>query len=127
MINEIDYLYKNNVISMMIIIDIEQLKLNEDDWDGNIEFILLLFHWLNDSNIISFSSFISMNEINIISSMNYIKSFIIMNTNHNSYYHRNLYNIEELFYENHLYTIIKQSIDDFLFSNLNIKSSTISI
>ena len=112
------------MISMMIIIDIEQLKLNEDDWDRNIEFILLLFHWLNDSNIISFSSFISMNEINIISSMNYIKSLISW---YKSYYHRNLYNIEELFYENHLYTIIKQSIDDFLFSNLNIKSSTISI
>ena len=57
-INEIEYLYKNNMISI-IIIDIEQLKLNEDDWDRNIEFIPLLFHWLNDSNIISFSSFIS--------------------------------------------------------------------
>ena len=86
-INEIEYLFKNNMISMMIIIDIEQLKLNEDDWDRNIEFIPLLFHWLNDSNIISLSSFISMNEINIISSMNYIKSFIILNTNHKSYYH----------------------------------------
>ena len=92
MINEIDYLYKNNVISMMIIIDIEQLKLNEDDWDGNIEFILLLFHWLNDSNIISFSSFISYewNQYHFINERIEIIHWIQI---------INLYNIEELFYE----------------------------
>ena len=78
-INEIEYLFKNNMISMIIIIDIEQLKLNEDDWDRNIEFILLLFHWLNDSNIISFSSFISYewNQYHFINELHKIINFLI--------------------------------------------------